>query len=181
VKSVMRQSRPGLTLIEIAMATLVLIVLLGIAIPAFYSMLQRSQLDAAVRQVTSDVREARSRATLGGWQFRLIGFEKDSGSPFKNQYRLVGRSSTAVAWPGDTVATFTSGTQMAGDWIDVNRLYPGVTLDTSDATNRFYVSFNSQGGAFETNSFPLEVAHKTGQKQCLSVTGAGSIRMVGCP
>ncbi len=181
MKSVMRQSRAGLTLVELAMATLVLIVLLGIAIPAFYSMLQRSQLDAAVRQVTSDVREARSRATLAGWQFRLVGFENDSGSPFKNQYRLVGRSTTAVAWPADTVATFTSATQMAGDWIDVNRLYPRVKLDTSDAANRFWVSFNAQGAAFEVNSFPLQVGHQSGQKQCLSVTGAGSIRTVGCP
>jgi Tfp pilus assembly protein FimT len=177
----MGESRPGLTLVELAMATMVLIVLLGIAIPAFYSMLQRSQLDAAVRQVTSDVREARSRATLAGWQYRLLGFDNDSASPYKNQYRLLGRSSTAVAWPADTVAAFTSATQMAGTWIDVNELYPGVRLDTSDATNRFYVSFNSQGGAFETNSFPLEVGHQSGQRQCLGITAAGSTRIVTCP
>jgi prepilin-type N-terminal cleavage/methylation domain-containing protein len=177
----MRQSKPGLTLVEIVIAIMVIVVLLAIAIPAFYTMLQRSQLDAAVRQFISDAREAQSKASLTGWQYRLIGFDKDSTNAFKNQYRLVGRSSSAVAWPADTSPNFTSATQMAAQWVNVGTVYPGVTLDTSDATNRFYVSFNAQGAAFEINSFPVEVSHTSGQKQCIGATAAGSIRTVGCP
>jgi len=186
VKSAMRESKRGLTLVELVIAMMVCVILLAVAIPAFQTMLQRSQLDAAVRQVMSDVREAQSRATLTSWQYRLIGFENDSGSPYKNQYRVIGRSSSAVGWPVETVATFSSATQMAGNWINVNTMFPDVKLDTSDATTRFWVSYDSRGAAFEINSFPLNLSHKSGQKQCLGVTAAGSIRMVkigtaGCP
>ena len=186
VKSAMRQSKRGLTLVELAIAMMVLVILLAVAIPAFQALLQRSQLDAAVRQIMSDVRETQSRATLTSWQYQLVGYENDSGSPFNNQYRVIGRSSSAVAWPVDTVATFTSATQMAGNWINVNTMFPDVKLDTADASTKFYVSYDSRGAAFQINSFPLNVSHKSGQKQCLGVTAAGSIRMVkigtaGCP
>lgn len=181
VKSAMRQSRPGLTLVEIVMGLVVMMVFVAIAIPGFLAVLQRSQLDGAVRQVMSDVRAAQSRATLTAWQYRLVGYDIDSASPFRNQYRLIGRSSGAVAWPVDTVDSFTSGTQMAGEWTNVNTRYPGVRLDTSDGTNRFYVSFDPRGVAFEINSFPLNVGHESGQKTCLGVTAAGSIRIEGCP
>jgi len=186
VKSAMRQSKRGLTLVELVIAMMVCVILLAVAIPAFQTLLQRSQLDAAVRQVMSDVREAQSRATLTGWQYRLIGYDNDSGSPYKNQYRVVGRSSSAVAWPIETVATFTSATQMAGNWVNASTMFPDVKLDTSDGTTRFWLSYDSRGVAFEINSFPLNLSHKSGQKQCLGVTAAGSIRMVsigtaGCP
>ncbi|HEX9898110.1 MAG TPA: type II secretion system protein [Candidatus Methylomirabilis sp.] len=186
MKSAMRESKRGLTLVELVIAMMVCVILLAVAIPAFQTMLQRSQLDAAVRQVMSDVREAQSRATLTSWQYRLIGFDIDSGDTHKNQYRVIGRSSSAVAWPIETVATFSSATQMAGNWVDVNRMFSDVKLDTADATTRFWVSYDSRGVAFEINSFPLNLSHKSGQKQCLGVTAAGSIRMVsigtaGCP
>jgi prepilin-type N-terminal cleavage/methylation domain-containing protein len=182
----MRHSKPGLTLVELVIAMMIMVVLLAVAIPAFQALLQRSQLDAAVRQVMSNVREAQSRATLTGWQYRLVGYDIDAGNGFQNQYRVIGRSSSAVAWPAETGPNFSSATQMAGAWIDVNRMFPDVKLDTADATTRFYVSYDSRGVAFEINSFPLNLTHKSGQKQCLGVTAAGSIRMVnkgsaGCP
>ena len=192
VKSAMRESKRGLTLVELAIAMMVIVILLAVAIPAFQALLQRSQLDAAVRQIMSDVREVQSRATLTAWQYQLVGYENDSGSPFRNQYRVIGRSSSAVAWPVDTVAAFNfptlppGATQMAGNWVNVNTMFPDVKLDTADATNRFWVSYDSRGVAFQINSFPLNISHKSGQKRCLGVTAAGSIRMVnigtaGCP
>ena len=196
VKSAMRQSKRGLTLVELVIAMMVMVILLAVAIPAFQTLLQRSQLDAAVRQVMSDMRDAQSRATLTGWQYCLIGLDKDSGNTYQNQYRLIGKSPTSANWPGgaptcgatafDTVATFSSATQMAGPWVNVNTMFPDVKLDTSDATAKFYVSYDSRGVAFEIISMPLNLSHKSGQKQCLGVTAAGSIRMVnqgtaGCP
>lgn len=188
VKSAMRQSKPGLTLVEIVMGIVILSVLAAIAIPAFYTMLQRSQLDAGVRQIMSDVREAQSRATLTGWQVRLIGFNYSSTDAKKNQYRLVARSSSAVAWPVATVNPFGSvgtGTQMAGTWIDVNKQYPGVRFNPASANPNFYVSFDSRGVAFEWNAgigacaLPcwMDIVHDSGAKKQLSVTTAGSVRV----
>jgi Tfp pilus assembly protein FimT len=170
-----------MTLIELVMGVVILFVLFSISIPGFNVLLRKAQLDAAVRQLTSDLREAQSRATLTGWQYRLIGFDFDSGGLFNNQYRLTGRSSASVAWPADTAGAFRSATQMAGDWINVNTLYRGVRLDTSDSTTRFWVIFDSRGAAFQTNSFPVQITHQSGEKTCLSVTAAGSVRPVGCP
>jgi type II secretory pathway pseudopilin PulG len=181
VKSVIRRSGRGLTLVEFLIAVVILFTLASISIPGFKVLLRRAQLDAAVRQLTSDLREAQSRATLTGWQYRLLGFDMDSGDEFKNQYRLYGRSSGAVAWPADTAGVFQSATQMAGEWKNVNTLYPGVRLDTSDSTTRFWVIFDSRGAAFQTNSFPVQITHQTGETTCLSVTAAGSVRPVGCP
>lgn len=189
VKSTMRQSKPGLTLVEIVMGVVILAVLAGIAIPAFYTMLKRSQLDAGVRQLMSDVREAQSKASLTGWQVRLIGFNSGSADAKKNQYRLVGRSSSAVAWPVATVDSFGSvgtGTQMAGAWTDVNRQFPGVRLNPASASPNFYVSFDSRGVAFEWNAgigacgIPpcwMDIVHDSGAKKQLSVTTAGSVRI----
>jgi prepilin-type N-terminal cleavage/methylation domain-containing protein len=181
VESAMRESKRGVTLVELVIAMMVMVVLLAVAIPAFMVLLQRSQLDGAVRQLMSDVRTAQSRATLTAWQYRLVGYDNDSGTAYSNQYRVIGRSSSAVAWPVDTIASFNSATQMAGPWFNVNTAYPDVKLDTADSTTKFYVSYDSRGVAFEINSFPLNISHKSGQKQCLGVTAAGSIRMVTCP
>lgn len=171
------------------MGIVILAVLAAIAIPAFFTMLKRSQLDAGVRQIMSDVREAQSKATLTGWQVRLIGFNHSSGDAKKNQYRLVARSSSAVAWPAVTVAPFGivgTGTQMAGTWIDVNKQYPGVQLNPASASPNFYVSFDARGVAFEWNAgigvcaIPpcwMDVVHESGAKKQLSVTTAGSVRV----
>jgi len=178
----MRKSKRGLTLIEIVIGMLVMVLLMAIAIPAFNSMLKRSQLDAAARQLMSDAREAQSRAALTSWQYRVIGFDINSTSAFKNQYRLVGRSSSAVAWPVETSPNFTSATQMAAQWVNLNKLYPNIRVDTTDATNRYWVSFDARGVAIEINSFPVQFSQQqTGAKQCLGVTTAGSLRMVTCP
>lgn len=189
MKSAMRQSKPGLTLVEIVMGMVILAVLAAIAIPAFFTMLQRSQLDAGVRQLVSDVRDAQSRATLTGWQVRLIGFNYSSTDAKKNQYRLVARSSSAVAWPATTVAPFGTvgtGTQMAGNWLDVNKQYPGLRFNPASASPNFYVSFDSRGVAFEWNAgigacaLPpcwMDLVHESGPKKQLSVTTAGSVRV----
>jgi len=185
----MRQSKPGLTLVEIVMGIVILAILAVIGIPAFYTMLQRSQLDAGVRQLVSDIREAQSKATLTGWQVQLIGFNYSSTDARKNQYRLLGRSSSAVAWPAATMDPFGSigtGTQMAGSWTDVNKQYPGVRLNPTSASPNFYVSFDSRGVAFEWNAgigvcaLPpcwMDIVHDSGAKKQLSVTTAGSVRV----
>ncbi len=189
VKFTIRQSKPGLTLIEIVMGVSILVVLMAIAIPAFYTMLKRSQLDAGVRQIMSDVREAQSKATLTGWQVRLIGFNYSSTDAKKNQYRLVARRSSADAWPAATVDPFGSigtGNLMAGTWINVNRQYPGVRFNPASASPNFYVSFDSRGVAFEWNAgigacgVPpcwMDIVHESGAKKQLSVTTAGSVRI----
>jgi hypothetical protein len=114
---------------------------LVIGLPYFSSMIKGSRLDGATRRLVGDVREARSRATLTGWQYKILGFKYGGGGANPNQYRIVGRSSTSVAWPSDTAQSFQSATQMAGAWIDVSPL-----VVTSDAGGSMSVTVTPAGG-----------------------------------
>jgi prepilin-type N-terminal cleavage/methylation domain-containing protein len=165
------------TLVELVVVVVILAVMVLAGLPFFLTTLRSARLDAAVRQFTTDVREARSQATLTGWQYRLAGYNVGGSGTYKNQYRLVGRSSGAVAWPDDTGPSFQSATQGVGPWVDFNRLYPGVRLNLADGTPRFYASFDARGVAFELNSHPFQLTAETGATRTVTVSAAGSVRV----
>ena len=175
----MERSERGYTLVEILVATVMLAIIAGIAIPSFLAFTQRSKLDAAVRQIVEDVREARSRASLRGWQYRIYGFNYGAASAYKNQYRLMGRSSSAIAWPADAATPFETATQVVGMWNDMSTAYPGVRINPTDGTLHFWVAFDARGVAIDVDdSFkPLQVTHQTGGTKSVSVTTAGSVRI----
>ena len=171
--------RKGYNLIEILVAVAMLFIMTLVGVPIFTAMMQNSRLDAATRQIAGDIRDARAKATLTGWQYRLLGFNVGGGQPYKNQYRTLGRSSTAVAWPADTSGVFESATQMAGPWVNFNQLYPGISLNPANSNPRFYVSFDSQGVAFEWDPSmnPLSITQQSGASRTVSFTSAGSVRI----
>ena len=171
--------RKGYSLIELLVVLAMLFIMTLVGLPLFTATLQNSRLDAAARQIAGDIREARAKATLTGWQYRLVGFNVGGGQAAKNQYRLLGRSSGAVAWPADSSGSFQSATQMAGAWINFNQLYQGVSLNPANSSPSFYVSFNSQGVAFEWDPSinPLSIAHQSGGSRSVSITSAGSVRI----
>ncbi len=175
----MSRSGRGYTLVEILIAVVMGAILAGLTIPAFLSFMQRNRLDAAVGQLVEHVREARSRATMTGWEYKVLGFNYGGGGSYKNQYRLMARSSSAVAWPADTVAPFQSATQMAGVWVNFDTAYPGVRVNPSDGTPRFWVSFNSRGVAYDIDgSFqPLQVTYQSGSSRNVRVYTSGTIRI----
>jgi Tfp pilus assembly protein FimT len=172
----------GYTLVELVVVVGILIVLTAIGLPFFTAMMQNSRLDAATRQIADDIREARSKSTQSGWDYKIVGFNVGGSSTYKNQYRLLGRQS-GVAWPADTGGTFnfpspqSGATQMAGPWINFNQLYQGVSLNPSVSTQSFYVSFNSRGVAFESMSFPLTITLQSGGSRQVTVTSVGGVRI----
>jgi len=175
----MGRSGRGYTLVEVLIVVVMAGIMAGLTIPAFLGFMQRSRLDAAVGQLVEHVREARSRATMTGWQYKVLGFNYGGGDPLKNQYRLMARSSGGVAWPGDTVAPFQSATQMAGVWVNLNNAYPGVRVNPLDGSPRFWVAFDARGVAFDidTSFQPLQVTYQMGDTRTVTVTTAGSVRI----
>ena len=171
----------GYTLIEFVTVVGILIVMTAVAFPVFTTMMKNSQLDAAARQIATDLRDARSLATQTGWQYRLVGFNAGGGQAKKNQYHLVGRSSSGVAWPADGADPFQSATQMAGNWVDFTRLYPNVSLNSSVTNPSFYVSFASTGAALEFNptAAPWVTVTQSGAttSRQLSITWAGNVKI----
>lgn len=168
----------GFTLVELVVVVGIIVVMMAVGLPYFSSMIKGSRLDGASRQLVGDVREARSRATLTGWQYKIFGFKYGGGGANPNQYRIVGRSSTSVAWPSDTAQSFQSSTQMAGAWIDFTHEYPGVQLNASSGYASFYVSFNPLGVAFEINNFsPLQITSDSGGSKSVTITPAGGVKI----
>jgi Tfp pilus assembly protein FimT len=172
----------GYTLIELVVVVGIIIVMTIAAMPFFTAMMRNSQLDAAARQLAGDARDARSLATQTGWQYRIVGFNAGGGQPKLNQYHLVGKSSPGGAWPADTAEPFQSATQMAGPWINFNQLYPNVSLNPSVSNPSFYVSFNSQGVAFEWNPaagswMTINQSSGSGTSRQLTITAAGGVRI----
>jgi prepilin-type N-terminal cleavage/methylation domain-containing protein len=168
----------GYTIVELLVVVSIISLMVMAGVPFFTAMMQNSRLDAATRQLAGDVRDARSLATQTGWQYQIIGFNVGGGSTYQNQYRMLGRSSSGVAWPANTGPNFSSATQMAGPWINFNQLYPNVSLNPSISNVSFYVSFNSQGVAFEWNptSVPwMSISPPSGSSRQLTITSAGSV------
>lgn len=168
-------SRKGFTVAELLVALTIGGLVVAISLPAFMATLRRSRLNAAVRQVTSDLREARSQAITTGWEYRVVGF--DGGSMTRrNQYRSLGRSSTAGAWPDIDATPSRSDTQFAGTWTDIGVQFPGVALESED--EGFDVTFDARGAApaAEDEFNPLTVSSVAGETT-LTISVSGAIRI----
>jgi len=162
-----RLGNEGVSLLELVAAVAVLALLVGLAAPNFLTMMSRSQVDAASRQLLSDVRRARSLAITQGWEYKVLGFNAEADSPFANQYRILARSPGQL-WPDETAAPFQNATQIAGPWINVNNEYPGARINPGDldGTVQFWVAFNARGVRIESDGFnPLFISDGSGSVQ----------------
>lgn len=171
-----RVTEKGFSSAEIAVALAVVALVTLTAIPSFTSMLRRSRVSGASRQIISDIREARSRSLGSGWEYKLFGFAATSTDTRKNQYRVLARANSGVSWPSDTSAVMSSTTQRAGAWVNVATSFPGVNLVSPTA--RFEIAFDSRGSAPAASSFnPLVVNNQWGTSSSITVTTTGGVRV----
>jgi len=157
-------------MVALALGGLVMLV----AVPGLWGILQRSRLDAAVRHMVADLHDARSQAITTGWEYRIVGF--DSGSSLNaNQYRLLARNSSSASWPADDAAPMLSSTQYAGSWVRIDSMYPGVNLDYTSP--RFELTFDSRGTAAgaAANFNPLRLIGHDGDEARVQVSVVGGI------
>jgi prepilin-type N-terminal cleavage/methylation domain-containing protein len=172
------KKQKGFSLVEALVALSVGAILMAAIVPGFLGMLKTYRRDAAVEKVAGDLRKARGQAIATGWQYRLMGFNQgwSTSSPYKNQYRIMARRSSADGWPADTVAPMSSATQYAGPWIDITRTFPGVKLNPADNSQHFSVAFDSRGVRIEldTSFDPLVIVPQTGTSKSMRVSAVGS-------
>ncbi len=168
--------------------------LIGAAMPAFLSMVQRSRIDGGSRQVLYEIRSAQSLAISRGgvFGFHLGG---DPGPPaagrLNSEYRFETDPATC-AWPAPTDTTATNA-NVIRDWFDLAREYPGVTIQSvQDATATIIggVMFNSRGALVNTCGglnppITITIVDNSGGQRlvCVQRVGRVSIRAVGaaCP
>jgi prepilin-type N-terminal cleavage/methylation domain-containing protein len=167
----------GFSVIELLLVMGIVLILVSVSVPSLGTMMRTYRQGAAMQQIIGDLRKARSEAIRTGWQYRIFGFNAAASSEYRNQYRLMGRQSSAIAWPADTVDAFTSGTQLAGAWVDIDSLYPGIRFNPDDATADFSVVFDARGVRLSFDSFdPLIVDMSSGTSKSVIVSTVGGIK-----
>lgn len=166
----------GLTIFEVTIVLAVGTALMALAMPTFNTVIRDYRRDAAIQQVARDLRLARSQAISTGWQYRVIGFPGGAASDNANQYRLMARSSSAVAWPADDAAPFESATQLARSWVEFGQLHPQVTLSPG-STAPFSVAFDSRGARVEItpNMDPLIIEGQSAETRSVGVSAVGRV------
>jgi prepilin-type N-terminal cleavage/methylation domain-containing protein len=169
----------GFSAIESMVVIVIATILMAFVMPNFRGLIQGSRRNGAAELIAADVRKARARAIATGWQYRVYGFNASAASPYKNQYRIMGRSSSAAGWPADTVPPMQSATQMAGKWVNIGTLYPGVNLNPVDVTDHFWIAYDSRGVRIELDpSFdPLVVTNGTGTGRSIRTSAVGSVKI----
>jgi len=146
-----RQSRQGMTLVELVMVVALLIILAGVSMPVFNTVITQRRLTGAVQRVANDLRYVRSQAvTQGGIQRLHSG---DEGGEQPGQYRLEQSPTGSNPWTPFT------------PWYSIGTDFTGATIASiKDATNNtlYGVSFDPQGGSANTGaSFPISISITT--------------------
>lgn len=182
-----RLGSQGFTVIELLSALVIAAILIGAAMPSFLSMIRGSRLNAATRQVVSEIRAVQSLAVTRGGVF---GFHW-GGDPLVGMatsvYRIESnQTGNCPDWPlpADTMAT---NPDVIRDWRDLSIEYPGVTITAvqdNGGNPLGGVMFNSQGASVNTCppavSFPLTVtiADGSGNTRTVEIRSAGSARIL---
>jgi prepilin-type N-terminal cleavage/methylation domain-containing protein len=170
------RNQRGFSLVETMVALCIAGIVMGAFLPNILAAMRSYRRDGVVEQIAGDIRKARSQAIATGWQYRIMGISQGNTSTYKNQYRFMARRTTADGWPADTVAQMQSATQMAGPWININKIYPGVKMNPTDTSAHFSVAFDSRGVRIEldTNFDPLVIVPQSGPSKTVRISAVGS-------
>ena len=169
----------GFSLVESMLAIAIASVIMGALLPRFTTIVRTFRRDGVTDQIAADVRKVRAQSISTGWQYRIIGFSSGSTNANKGQYRMMGRSSSAIAWPADNAAQLKTATQMAGPWVDIRTMFPGVSLNPANTATHFSVAFDSRGVRIELDATfdPLVIQSQTGSSKSLRITPVGNVEI----
>lgn len=153
--------RAGFSLPELLVAVGLLGILSVIALPNFIDTARRSDFNAAVRQIASDARSARSLAVSKGGYYRLQTQD--------NSYRLE-HSNSSNNWASPDVIS---------NWQDLSSLYGGVIIQSVSTVDG--AIFNSTGASVDSSNAPRPVSitlqKSDGTTKEIQVDPAGNVRM----
>ena len=77
--------RRGFSTLELLVALSVAATLMVLALPPLSESLRNARLRAATRQISGDLRQARSTAVGTGWEYRIVGFSAGASGAHRNQ------------------------------------------------------------------------------------------------
>jgi len=163
----------GFSLMELFVAVAIAGILIGVGLPSFLGLIQRSSINAGTRQVMYEIRAVQNLAVTRGGVFGFHwGGDPLAGLPL-SQYRIIRDTTGACGFPAPAAPQ--DGTDVVRTWFDLAGEYPGITIQLVEDANNVVlggVMFNSRGASVNTCgpvTFPVWV--------CLS-DGAGPIRAI---
>ena len=180
-----RVGSTGFTAIELLIALAIASILVGAAMPALLAATQRSRLDAATRQVVSEIRKVQSLAVTRSGVFGFHwGGDPNIAGLANSQYRLERDGIGGCAWPAPT-DTLATNADVITDWADLAGPYPGVTITTVRDKNNVLLGgaiFDALGGSVNpctAAAFPLTITlmDPSGATRTIEVRSAGSVRI----
>jgi hypothetical protein len=108
----------------------------------------------------------------------VIGFGSSSTHANRNQYRIMGRRSSATAWPSDTAAPSTSTTLDVRPWVDLTTLQQGVVMAPggTGTNDRFEIAFDLRGAmSVSTGDFAPFQLQKGSRLKAIRVSAVGGV------
>ena len=171
----------GFSLMELFVAVAIAGILIGVGLPSFLGLIQRSSINAGTRQVMYEIRAVQNLAVTRGGVF---GFHW-GGDPLAalppSQYRIIRDTTGACGFPAPAAPQ--DGTDVVRTWFDLAGEYPGVTIQSvrdNVATPLGGVMFNSRGGSVNTCgavTFPVTVtvADTSGVTRTITIQRAGRV------
>ncbi len=173
----------GFSLIELLMAIAIAGILIGVGLPSFLGLIQRSSINAGTRQVLYEIRAVQNLAVTRGSTFGFHwGGDPAIVGPQPSQYRIERNlTGNCVDWPlpGDSKAT--PNPDVITDWFDLAGEYPGIVVQSvrdNVGTDLGGVMFNSRGASVNTCAvvtFPVTVtvADNSGVTRTITIQRAG--------
>jgi len=180
-----RLGNRGYTMMELLIAIVIAVILTGAAMPSFLSLIQTSRLNAATRQVVSEIRTAQSLAVTRDGIYGLHWGGDPLAGMAPGFHRLERDPTEACGWPAptDTAAT---NQNVIRDWRDLSIEYPGITITAVQDNGGNPIGglmFNAEGESVNTCfvgvSFPVTVTvgDGSGATRTIQVRSAGSARI----
>ena len=146
---------------------------------------RHARLDAATRQVVSEIRKVQSLAVTRSGVFGFHwGGDPNIAGLANSQYRLEQDGIAGCAWPAPT-DTLATNADVITDWADLAGPYPGVTITTVRDKNNVLLGgaiFDALGGSMNpctAAAFPLTITlmDAAGTTRTIEVRSAGSVRI----
>lgn|GEM_PF-5124058 len=161
-KSISIQNEKAFTLIEIVLAIVILGIIVAIAVPIWQGFISSKNLDAAIRQVASDIREAQARAMAEETYYKVYFDENE------NCYFVYHRDTTDTPWNNplpwgvhnEATITLPSGIE-----------YEEVTFSDND------VQFQPSGYLYFGNNGSVYLRNDKGKIRHLTVVSTGKVNI----
>lgn len=163
----------GFSIAELLVVVGIVVILAAVAMPYLVGAIQNSDFNAAVRQVASDARFARSLAVSRGGYYRL--------QTLNNSYRVEHCNPCTplpLGWPAST-AQMGASADVISNWQDLSSLYGGVTIQSVSTVDG--AIFNSTGASVNSSntlrSVNMTLQKPDGSIKVIQIDPAGNVKI----